>query len=127
MKVNMFFGRWRGETRAAGRPRLSRCPALESLESRVVLFSASGNAWLNPAAVTISFMPDGTDLGGLGSNLFSTFNANPRLAGQWQSQILRAAQVWAQQTNLNLVVVPDNGAPSGSGDYQEGDPSYGDI
>jgi hypothetical protein len=105
-------------------------PDLEALESRVVLYTASGNAWPHPQLVTISFMPDGTavgDIAGLGSNLFAKFNANPRLAGQWQNQILRAAQVWAQQTNINLVVVPDNGADLGSGDYQQGDPGFGDI
>src|SRR3954462_15429662 len=93
---------------AARRGAVKARPSLESLESRVVLYSASGNAWPHPAAVTLSFMPDGTDLGGLGSNLFSSFNANPRLAGRWQDQILKAAQVWAQQTNINLVVVPDD-------------------
>jgi hypothetical protein len=93
----------------------------------LVLFSASGNAWPNPAAITISFMPDGTDLGGVQSNLFAAFNGNPRLAGQWQTQILRAAQVWAQQTNINFVVVPDDGAPSGSGNNEQGDPGFGDI
>jgi predicted Zn-dependent protease len=101
--------------------------ALESLESRLVLFAVSGNAWPNPVAITISFMPDGTNLDGVQSNLFSAFNANPRLAGQWQTQILKAAQVWAQQTNINFIVVPDNGTPSGWGNYQQGDPGFGDI
>ncbi len=41
--------------------------------------------------------------------------------------ILQAAQTWAQQTNINFVVVPDNGTPSGGGNYQEGDPGFGDI
>jgi hypothetical protein len=100
---------------------------VESLEPRLVLYSVSGNAWPNPAVITISFMPDGTNLGGVSSNLFSTFNANPRLAGQWQTQILKAAQVWAQQTNINFVVVPDDGEPSGAGADQQGDPNFGDI
>ena len=91
------------------------------------MFAASGNAWLNPAAITISFMPDGTNLGGVQSNLFSTFNKNPKLAGQWQTQILKAAQVWAQQTNINFIVVPDDGAPTGAGSDEEGDPDFGDI
>ena len=65
--------------------------------------------------MTISFMPDGTDLGGVQSNLFSAFNGKPQLAGQWQKQILRAAHVWATQTNLNSVVLPHNGAPTAPG------------
>jgi hypothetical protein len=93
----------------------------------VVLYSATGNAWMNPAVVTISFMPDGTNIGGTPSNLQATFNSNPYLAGRWQNTILKAAQVWAQQTNVNFVVVPDDGAPAGAGAYQEGDPNHGDI
>ena len=90
-------------------------PQLESLESRTVLYSATGNVWPNPALITISFMPDGTNLGGVvTSNLFSTFNSKSSLAGKWQNVILQAAQVWAQQTNINFAVVPDNGAAEGS-------------
>src|SRR4051812_40520050 len=81
-------------------------PALESLESRLLLSPATGTAGLTPATITISFVPDGTSLGGATSNLVSAFNAN--LAGRWQSEILRAAQVWAQRTNINFVVVPDD-------------------
>src|SRR6516164_5842402 len=102
-------------------------PNLESLESRVVPYSASGNAWPNPQLVTISFMPDGTNLGGTTSNLFSVFNQKFGSASTWQNQILKAAQVWAQQTNLNFAVVSDNGSASGSGNYQQGDPGVGDI
>jgi hypothetical protein len=98
------------------------------LESRVVLYSASGNAWPNPQLVTISFMPDGTSFGGgATSNLFATFNSNPSLAGKWQNIILQAAQVWAQQTNINFTIVPDDGAAQGTGSYEQGDPQFGDI
>ena len=103
-------------------------PRVESLETRVVLYSASGNAWPNPQLVTISFMPDGTSLGsGITSNLQATFNAKTSLNGKWQNIILQAAQQWAQQTNINLAVVPDNGAAEGSGSNQQGDPNFGDI
>src|SRR5437016_6708741 len=111
MKIR-WLDRRRHSAGSRRRPGLVARPAVESLESRLVLYSVSGNAWPNPAAITISFMPDGTNLGGLGSNLFATFNNNSRLAGQWQTQILKAAQAWAQQTNINLVVVPDDGVQS---------------
>jgi hypothetical protein len=127
MKLGRWFDRGFVGARARRRRPSGVSLAFESLESRLVLFSVSGNAWPNPAAITISFMPDGTDLGGAQSNLFAAFNNNPRLAGQWQTQILRAAQVWAQQTNINFVVVPDDGAPSGSGNDEQGDPGFGDI
>jgi hypothetical protein len=103
------------------------------LESRLVPYSVSGNAWPNPQLVTISFVPDGTILGSnangyIYSNLFATFNNHPGwTTATWEKQILRAAQAWAQQTNINFAVVADNGAPFGSGNYQQGDPTMGDI
>jgi hypothetical protein len=117
----------RSATSVASRSALKARPCLESLESRLVLYSTSGNLWPNPQLITISFMPDGTNLGGVGSNLFSTFNGNSKLNGQWQNIILKAAQSWAQQTNINFAFVPDNGAAFGSGNNEQGDPGYGDI
>jgi hypothetical protein len=100
---------------------------MEELETRVVPYSISSNMWPSSQLVTVSFMPDGTDLGGVKSNLFATMNARFGSSATWQNQILKAAQVFAKHTDLNLVVVPDNGAPSGSGAYQQGDPEFGDI
>jgi hypothetical protein len=105
---------------------------LENLEERVMPYSASGNAWPNPQLITLSFMPDGTQMSAaaghsITSNLFGTMNARFGSPAVWEAQILRAAQVWAQQTNINFAVVPDNGAPSGSGSYEQGNPGFGDI
>jgi hypothetical protein len=100
---------------------------LEQLESRWVPYTTSGNMWPNPQLVTISFMPDGTSLGTSTSNLFSTFNAKFGSATTWENVILKAAQVWAQQTNINFSVISDSGAAQGSGSYQQGDPTMGDI
>jgi Bacterial Ig-like domain/Matrixin len=119
--------RWERKPRPARRRNQCR-PTLEGLESRVVLYSASGNLWPSPQLITISFMPDGTNLGGgVSSNLISTFNNKSSLAGKWQNVMLQAAQTWAQQTNINFAVVPDNGAPEGSGTDEEGNPGFGDI
>jgi hypothetical protein len=89
----------------------------------------TGNAWPTPALVTISFVPDGTQVtGGATSNLFAQFNSHPGwTTATWQKIILKAAQSWAQQTNINFALVADNGAPMGSGNYQQGDPNMGDI
>ncbi len=100
---------------------------VEALESRVVLYSASGNFWPSAQVVTISFMPDGTNIAGKTSNLMAAFNAKFGSAATWQNVVLRAAQSWAQQANINFAVVPDNGAAVGSGSYQQGDPGFGDI
>ena len=105
-------------------------PLLEELESRVVLYSASGNHWPVPQLITISIMPDGTNLGGPTSNLNSVFNSKPALnqtGNTWPTILLRAAQAWAAQTNINFALVSDNGAAIGSAGNQQGDPNYGDI
>jgi len=118
--------------RAARRPQAR--PALEVLETRVVPYSASGNAWPNPQLVTISFVPDGTVLalgngGNITSNMFATFNAIPGITSpsQWQNIILKAAQSWAAQTNVNVSLASDDGSQAGSGDYQQGASNFGDI
>jgi hypothetical protein len=112
------------------RPRATSAPKariqVEALEARVVPYAVSGDAWPNPELITISFVPDGTDLGGVKSNLFATMNAHWSTA-TWENQILKAAQVWAQQANINFSIIPDSGAPIGSGNYEQGDPTMGDI
>lgn len=105
---------------------------LEELESRLVPYSVTGNMWPNAQLISISFVPDGTSLSSavgspITSNLFSTFNAKFGSTAAWQTQILKAAQVWAQATNINFEVVSDDGASSGAGNYQQGDPGMGDI
>jgi hypothetical protein len=105
---------------------------LEQLESRLVPYSLSGSAWPSSQLVTISFVPDGTIVGTnssgyVYSNLFQKLDARFGSAAKWEAEILRAAQTWAQQTNLNFAVVPDNGAAIGQGSYQQGDPNMGDI
>src|SRR5260370_14837264 len=98
--------------RKASRTRTARSSAprarlqVEALESRLVPYSVSGNFLPHANLVTISFVPAGTDLGGITSNLFTMFDAKFGSAATLQHQILKAAQVWAQQTNLNFAVVP---------------------
>src|SRR5262245_4978530 len=81
---------------------------VEALEERLVLYSVSGNAWPRPALITIGIVPDGTVIGSnaqgpITSNLVSTFDnhANAAFRAGWRKEILRAAQLWAQQTNIN--------------------------
>jgi hypothetical protein len=109
-------------------------PCLESLESRVVLYSVTGNAWPHPELVTISVMPDVTLLGkdsqntNVYSNLISTLTSSLNLTPTaLQNLFLKAAQVWAQQTNINFSLVSDNASDWSTGDYQQGDPGFGDI
>ncbi len=125
MKLRRLLAQWSSRIAAREHQRRQQLQ-IETLESRLVPYAVSGNAWTHPELVTLSFMPDGTNLGGVTSNLFSTMNAQWSQA-TWQREILRAAQVWAQVTNLNFALVNDNGAASGGGDYQQGDPGLGDI
>src|SRR6266576_1571664 len=118
----------------APRPERSRRTRLyvETLESRIVPYANSGDFWLHPQLVTISFVPDGTVLGQsftgpVRSNLFANFNARFGSAATWQNVFLKAAQLWAQQTNINFAVVSDSGADIGAGSYQQGDSTFGDI
>src|SRR5438105_2357025 len=98
----------------APRPERSRRTRLylETLESRIVPYTNSGYLWPHPQLVTISFVPDGTVLtqsfnGPVTSNLFYTFNGRFGSPATWQNVFLKAAQLWAQQTNINFAVVSD--------------------
>jgi hypothetical protein len=123
--------------RTARRLRLPQArPTLEALETRVTPYAVSGNAWPNPQLITISFMPDGTFLaygmyGNYYSNLISALvkSTGATYPSQVENVILKAAQTWAQQTNINFTVVNDSGLPEGSigAGYEQGDPNFGDI
>jgi hypothetical protein len=117
----------RKPARTAQRPQGTR-PAVEALESRLTPYATTGNAWINPQIVTLSFMPDGTQLsGGAVSNLQATLTARFGSTAAWQNIILKAAQSWAQQTNINFAVVADDGSAEGSGPDQQGALNFGDI
>jgi hypothetical protein len=102
-------------------------PALrsETLEARDVpaLF---GNPWPNADSLTMSFAPDGTDVGGSQSNLFRTLNA-VMPTPTWQAEIVRAFQTWAAQTNVNVRVTGDNGREFGEAGPLYGSTLYGDV
>ncbi len=105
--------------------------AVEALESRLTPYAVSGNAWPHPELITIGFVADGTQLAQGNppptSNLFAKFNSLFGQASTWQNQILKAAQQWAAQTNINFVFLTDTGGAAGSGLYQQGDPTMADI
>ena len=100
---------------------------LEELESRVVLYSASGNAWPNPQLITISFMPDGTNLGGgVTSNLHVQLQqqVEPGRLGEHHSPG-RAGLGPADQHQLRRR--PRRRRGRGSGADEQGNPGFGDI
>ncbi len=106
-------------------PRKSRRLSSEPLEARCLLDGNHLN-WNDTSQLSVSFAPDGTDIGGEPSALFEAFNqvATPR---EWKETILRAFQTWAMHTTINLGVVNDGGQPFGIAGPRTEDPRFGDI
>src|SRR6516164_9768478 len=98
---------------------------VERLEDRCTP-ATFGNPWPDPEHLTLSFVPDGTQVGHTTSNLFQTLNAVAPTK-TWQMEILRAFQTWAAAANINIAVVPDQGLPLGSTGAIQGDSRFGDI
>src|SRR3990172_2018776 len=113
-------------------PPTRRIGDLENLEARELMYAVTGNAWPQKQMVTVSFMPDGTDLARQPSALFSTMNARAATA-TWQKEILKGMQDYAANASINFVVVADDGSPfgscggSGSDCNKQGDSNFGDI
>jgi hypothetical protein len=98
---------------------------VEVLEDRTVptLF---GVPWPDPQHLTLSFVPDGTEVqNGIPSQLFGLLKQTPTAV--WETAILRAFQTWAVNANINIGLVADSGAPLGSAGLPEGDSHFGDI
>jgi hypothetical protein len=96
----------------------------EPLEDRTVPV-VWNNPWADPEHLTLSFAPNGTDIRGRASTLFSELN--PIKPDVWQREGLRAFQSWAAAGNINLSVMPDAGVPFGTPGPIQGDPRHGDI
>ncbi len=106
--------------------RRSLRPVLEGLEDRMLLYAVTGDHFSMGSRITWSIMPDGTNLGGIPSNFVSTMNQKFG-AGNWINSINDAFAQWEAVANVNFAQVPDDGAPFGSGTYQQGSPEFGDI
>src|SRR4051794_19253972 len=111
--------------RAHRRPDRVR-PEVEPLEDRFLLYATTGGKWTKPIRVTYSFVPDGTSVGGIPSNLQQTLNARSATA-TWPQQFSRAVAAWQKVANVNFVQVTDDGSPIGVSGAQQGDPRFGDI
>jgi len=98
---------------------------LEQLEHRDLL-TTWGMPWPNPQHVTVSFVPDGTQVFDSPSSLFQTLNSQATTSA-WETTILQALQTWAANANINLAVVSDGGQPIGTPGAIQGDSRFGDI
>jgi hypothetical protein len=99
---------------------------LEQLEDRLTP-AMWGVPWPDPGHLTMSFVPDGTSVGGTPSVLFQNLDAQA-WPSTWETIAYNAAQAWARYgNNVNLRVVPDSGLPLGTTGAPEGDARFGDI
>src|SRR5262249_3903915 len=103
----------------------SRRLTLEPLEDRTTP-AVFGVPWSGSSHLTLSFAPDGTQIGGKASSLFATLNGQQPTAA-WQAVVARAVQTWTVTTNLGVGIVPDNGKPFGTSGSGEGGPRFGGI
>ncbi len=90
------------------------------------MYAPTGDHFAYGSRITWSIMPDGTNLGGVTSNLVSTLNRELG-AGVWQQSLQDAFAVWENVANVNVAQVGDDGQPFNSGNYQQGNPNEGDI
>ena len=109
--------------------RLRNCSATlhgESLELRKLLHG-SGVGWSTSAdQYSLSFAPDGTNVGPKKSELFEEL-AHLGEPSVWQDTILRGFQTWARETDIDLLVVDDDGTDLGVGGPDNHDPRFGDV
>ena len=103
-----------------------RMESLERRENPATLSPAVGSAWADTTALTLSFAPDGTPVGGSKSDL-SAVMASTGKPAEWQREVLRAFQTWAAATNANVAVVADGGQAFGTSGDRQGDNRFGDI
>ncbi len=102
-------------------------PILESLEDRLLLYSTTGNLWSYGSRITYSFAPDGTNVGGVSSNLFSSLATQGLSTSQVEVAVEKAAAAWQAVTNINLALVSDSGDAFGISGNQQDDSRFGDI
>ncbi|HUR54846.1 MAG TPA: matrixin family metalloprotease [Gemmataceae bacterium] len=108
---------------------MNRSPApkrlcVEHLEDRCT--PTFGVPWFDATSLTLSFVPDGTNISGNGSNLFSQLNSTTAQQ-TWQREILRAYQTWAVQANVNIGLKADGGQAMGTPGSPQEDIRFGDI
>lgn len=100
-------------------------PGVHTLEPRR-LPAQFGVPWHDAQHLTLSFVPDGTPVGTQRSVLFQTLGVH-RTAADWQSEILRAFQIWSVDAHVNFGLKPDDGQPLGIPGPDQEDLRFGDI
>ncbi|HJZ94359.1 MAG TPA: matrixin family metalloprotease [Gemmataceae bacterium] len=104
--------------------RLKVALRIEPMEDRTTP-ATFGEAWLDGQHLTLSFAPEGTQIGGVGSSLAGVFSSYG--ASDGRLEMLKAFQVWVAQANLNVGLVTDLGQSFETAGAVQGDPRFGDI
>src|SRR5262245_2365401 len=104
-----------------------RTPRLECLERRDVPVTF-GIPWADSQHLTVSFVPDGTDVHGRASDLFKSLKQQGLQQADWQATVLRAVQTWAVNANINVGLIPEasNKLALGTDGAEQGDSRFGD-
>src|SRR6478736_3125764 len=90
------------------------------------MLTSFGVPWPEASNLTLSFAPDGTQIGSQTSKLFQTL-AQGDSPANWQEDVLRAFQTWAVEANVNIGLLPDGGQAVGTPGLKQGDPRFGDV
>lgn len=85
--------------------------AAEQLDRRDIP-AVFGVPWMDPTHITLSFAPDGTGIGAVGSNLDSSLGSLSAVSA-FENVILQAVRTWSSHANISLGVVADSGNPFG--------------
>jgi hypothetical protein len=97
---------------------------VERLEDRTVP-ATFGHPWADAQHITLSFVPDGTNISGVSSNLNATLSGIGGDAAR--DEILRAFQTWVANANVNIGLMSDNGDAFDAPGQVQGDVRFGDI
>jgi hypothetical protein len=103
-------------------------PDFDGLEGRKML-SLAGDLghWAPDARITYSFIPDGTNVGGVPSRLDQSLGADGLSTRDWQQQFRQATALWGAAIGIQFVQVPDDGSPLGAPSPARGNASFGEI
>jgi hypothetical protein len=77
--------------------------------------------------VTLSFVPDGTSVDGVASNLSAYFAAANISYSVWTNAVLSAVQQWSSAADLSVGLVDDDGSAIGTAGRTQHDLRFGDI
>lgn len=118
----------RNRARQRAQPRSLR---LELLRDRITLDGSGLGVsdplpWFDPGAITYSFAPDGTTVGGDQSELYGKFSALGD-AALWERQFDDAFNLWLAPLGVGVREVSDSGSRFGVSGRTQDDLRFGDI